>query len=113
MAETAFASQLRFVTNFGPKIGRARLAVRNGREYLVAPLSLIVPGVLEGSKGSLFYPPEECARNHKQWDGAPLTVYHPVSETGEHVSANSAGILDRQQIGFVAETAMNGKLQAN
>ena len=31
----------------------------HGRSYLVAPTTLIVPGVLNGSMGPLYYPPED------------------------------------------------------
>jgi hypothetical protein len=34
--------------------GKARREVVNGRDFLVAPLTLIVPGVLHGSQGPLY-----------------------------------------------------------
>jgi hypothetical protein len=46
--------------NFAGKVRERRMG---GRDYLVAPLSLIVPGVLNGSQGPLYYPEEEIARN--------------------------------------------------
>lgn len=52
----------------------------NGRSYLVAPASLIVPGVLNGSDGALYYPPDETARNPGIWNGTPMVVYHPTFE---------------------------------
>lgn len=67
---------------------RPRRVTEGGRNYLVAPLTLIVPGVLAGSQGPLYYPPAEVARNPRDWDGVPLTVGHPVDPlTGEHLSA--------------------------
>jgi len=47
------------------------------REYLVAPISLIVPGVLKGSQGALFYSADEIAKNVDSWNGVPLTIGHP------------------------------------
>ena len=85
------------VSNFAGQVRRAAL---NGRTYLVAPLSLIVPGVLAGSQGPLYYPPEEIARNHQEWEGMPLVAYHPFAD-GKNVSANHPGVLERQGIGFV------------
>ena len=76
-------SQHRLVLNFLPnaKLGKARRAVWNGREYLVAPMTLIVPGILEGSKGPLLYLPDDIAENHEQWgQDIPLVVRHPQSE---------------------------------
>jgi hypothetical protein len=35
-------------------VGRSRRETLNGREYIVAPVTLIVPGVLNGSKGALY-----------------------------------------------------------
>ena len=43
----------RLTVNFA---GQVKRVTRNGREWLVAPMSLINPGVLNGSKGALFYP---------------------------------------------------------
>ena len=52
------------VANFS---GKARRETWDGREYLVAPATLIVPGVLNGSQGPLFYPPDE--RNDRACNG--------------------------------------------
>lgn len=85
----------------------------NGREHLVVPLSLINEGVLNGSKGALFYPREEFGRNPAIWNGVPLTVNHPTDPvTGEHLSASDSGVLDRQGIGFVLHAWNDGKLRA-
>ena len=48
-----------------------------GKEYIVAPVVMLVPGVHNGSDGPLFYPPEELAANPAAWDGKPVTVGHP------------------------------------
>src|SRR5579884_2496539 len=93
--------------------GRVRRAIRDGREYLVAPLSLIVPGVLNGSKGALYYPPEEVADDPQKWDGMPLTLRHPFDELGRPVSARHPGVAARQYIGFIKNASANGKLRAD
>lgn len=99
-----------FVINMA---ARVRREYRDGREYLVAPMTMIVPGVLPGSKGPLYYPPEEVARNVADWDGIPLTVYHPTDK-GQNVSANHPGILERQGIGHVEKPHIGkgGRLRA-
>jgi hypothetical protein len=92
---------------------KIRKAHKDGKDYLVASASLINPGVLAGSDGPLYYSPEETARNHKQWDKIPLTLYHPF-DGWKHVSAQHPGILEKQGIGFVARPrigALNRKLQ--
>lgn len=94
--------------NFG---GGVRVETINGREHLIAPMTTIVEGVLNGSKGALYYPPDQIKRSVKSWDGMPLVVYHPMSANGDHVSANSPGILDKQGVGFLRNSKWNGKLQ--
>lgn len=80
--------------------GSVRTERRSGREYLVAPLTLIVSGVLAGSKGPLYYPPDEIRRNVGDWNGVPLVVYHPTWN-GQHVSARDPDVLDRYWVGNV------------
>lgn len=93
--------------------GKARRATLNGREHLVAPLTLIVPGVLSGSKGALYYPPEEIVKNHDAWNHIPLVVYHPTDPlTNAHLSARDPAVLDRQGIGILLNVKANGKLTA-
>jgi hypothetical protein len=105
MAITRFQ---RLTINFS---GRVRQATYRGKVYLVAPMTLINPGVLSGSKGPLLYPPEEIARNARQWNGVPITIYHPHA-LGQPVSARHPGILDRQGVGVVRNATANGKLRA-
>lgn len=71
-----------------------------GREYLVAPLTMIVPGVLNGSKGALFYPKHEVIRSAPTWEGVPITLRHPELD-GQMRSAKEPGVLNRFGIGVV------------
>lgn len=97
------------------QIGQPRQAILEGREYIVVPMTTIVPGVLNGSKGALYYPPEEIARSADQWNHMPIVVYHPTDPlTNSPLSARDPGVLDRQGIGFLKESevaAHNGKLR--
>lgn len=81
-------------------LGAARRVVDSHGTWLVAPMTLIVPGVLDGSKGPLYYPADEVARNHKQWEGYPLTRNHPARD-GLPASAFDTGVLDRVGMGVV------------
>lgn len=93
-------------------MGRVRRATLNGRPFLVADASLIVPGVLSGSRGALYYPEEECQASAGSWHGTPITVYHPISN-GQHVSAHDPEVLDRQGIGVIRNDRYErGKLRA-
>lgn len=80
--------------------GKVRRATLNGRAFLVAPLSMIVEGVLAGSKGKLHYPGDEISRSTQAWNGMPITVYHPLMN-GLHVSARHPAIASTQQVGTV------------
>lgn len=91
--------------------GRVRREKHQGRDYLVAPLSMIVPGVLNGSDGPLYYSPEETSRNVGAWNGIPITVGHPT-ENGRAVSARIPRVADKFAIGTVYEAVYNEKLSA-
>lgn len=80
--------------------GKTRRETLNGREYLVAPLTMIVPGVLNGSKGALFYPESEVARNPGLWNMTPLVVGHPV-HNGQNVSGRDPRVFAERGLGWV------------
>lgn len=91
--------------------GQVRKETLHDREYLVAPLTMIVPGVLAGSKGPLLYPEDEVRKNPSAWNGMPIVVNHPT-KNGIPVEARSPDVLERHQIGTVFNTKFNGKLVA-
>lgn len=66
--------------------GGARRETVNGREVLVAPITILRPGVLHGSLGPLHYPAAEVAAKPGLWNGTPLTLGHPLAG-GRPVSA--------------------------
>lgn len=80
-----------------------------GVEWFVANIVSIVPGVLNGSQGSLRYTPAEIAAKTKHWDDIPITVYHPFAD-GKHVSANYRGVWNRQGVGWLRRSVFNGRL---
>jgi len=88
-----------------------RRETRDGREIIIAPVSMIVEGVLAGSQGTLFYPAAEIKRNHSAWNGMPITAGHPYIND-EPVSARSPDIEDSHRIGTVFNATYNGKLRA-
>lgn len=91
-------------------IGRARKTQRHGREYWVAPATLIVPGVLNGSQGPLFYSPEDVGEpSHvDSWNGMPLVVYHPKKD-GKPITGRRPDVVD---VGRVYNATFDGKLKA-
>lgn len=89
-----------------------RYVKRNGEDYLVAPMTLIVPGVLAGSQGPLLYPPDEVQRHTPAWNDIPIVLGHPVNESGANISARSPGVLDKDGLGVVKRNTYNDKQQA-
>lgn len=94
------------------RVGNYRKATLNGRTHYVVPVAMIAPGVLNGSRGALYYPPEEIRKNFDAWNGMPLVVTHPVVN-GKPVSARTPSQLEKS-VGVVLNAKINhhGKLMA-
>ena len=92
--------------------GKVRKESMDGRDYLVAPLTMIVPGVLNGSKGALFYPLSEITENYLAWNNLPIVVNHPTDDFGKPCSARSPKILEKFGIGVVFNTQVSDRLIA-
>ncbi|KKK77228.1 hypothetical protein LCGC14_2855730, partial [marine sediment metagenome] len=89
--------------------GVVREEILEGRKHLVAPATLIVPGVLNGSLGPLYYPPEELAEKPAIWNHKPIIVYHPAP--GQ--SACDPDVINSRKIGLIMNTKFeDGKLKA-
>jgi hypothetical protein len=94
-------------------VGRIQRKKLNGRDHIVAPLTMIVPGVLAGSEGPLFYPKEEVTRNVAAWNHMPIVVYHPTAN-GRAVSARDSEVLNKSAVGVVLNARFeDGKLKAD
>lgn len=91
-------------------LGKVRQATLSGREYLIAPLVTIVPGVLEGSEGPLFYPEEDTAESVDAWNMMPIVANHPKDKEGNPVSARQPEVIDNYGVGFVFHSTYDGKL---
>ena len=88
--------------------GKVRRETLDGRRYLVAPVVLMQGGsVMNGSKGALYYPPEECAREPGMWNNVPITDGHPV-ENGYPVSARSPEVLAKYKLGYIFNDRWDG-----
>jgi len=88
--------------------GTVRREKLNGREYLVAPITMVVPGVLAGSKGPLLYPPDVLSRNPSAWNGAFLTLGHPKQD-GQAVSSRDPDILRSTALGHIFRAKWTGR----
>lgn len=99
----------KLICNFS---GKPRQVILNGVEYIVAPLTMVVVGVLNGSAGPLFYPADELQKNPESWNGIPMVINHPMKD-GKPLSASSDGVFDEFGVGTVQNAIFVGeKLQA-
>jgi hypothetical protein len=64
-----------------------------GREYLTAPVVLLVEGVLNGG-----YVPAD-ALQPQDWDGMPVVLNHPTAQGGQPISARSPDVLAASGVG--------------
>ncbi|WP_168564994.1 DUF2213 domain-containing protein [Crateriforma spongiae] len=76
------------------------LADLDGREYLVAPVTMVREQVLHGSTGPMFYPSSVLQSRVERWNGVPLVLNHPKASHG-YVSARSPDVLEEHSLGHV------------
>lgn len=95
------------------KVGKTQRRKLCGRECAVAPMTMIVPGVLNGSEGPYFYPAEENTKSVAAWNGMPIVLDHPTKD-GKPISARSPEVLEKYGMGTVYEAGVNndGHLEA-
>lgn len=92
--------------------GRVRRVVLNGRRYVVAPVTMLVSGVLAGSRGPLYYAQNEVSKSTDKWNGMPIVYGHPISNNS-HVSARTPEIAGSLELGRVYNSRTeNGRLTA-
>lgn len=91
------------VANLSGSIRREKL---HGREFLVAPMTLIVPGVMNGSKGPLLYELEDIKQHYQSWDGMPILINHPET------SGRNPQVWNETGVGWVFNTTIEDKLSA-
>lgn len=92
--------------------GTVRRETFDGRAYIVAPMTMIQPGVLTANKGRLAYFLEDLQASYTAWNGMPIVVNHPVDSSGNSISARDPKVLEQYGIGTVFNTSVNGKLAA-
>lgn len=93
--------------------GTVRNDQMEGRDYLVAPMVMMVEGVLNGSAGPLYYPAEELEKTPMVWNHKPVVVYHPKMN-GVGISACDPDVLTSQKVGVIMNARCeDGKLKAD
>jgi hypothetical protein len=96
----------KLVANLSTKVQRKTLG---GRNYLVAPVVMILEGVFAGNQGALFYDGEEISKSVNGWNHRPITVGHPQASDGVKISGCTPEAIDTVGIGMVLNTSWNSK----
>lgn len=79
-----------------------------GRAQMVVPVVMMTEGVHCGSAGAVFHSIEELGKYTGSWDGIPISVSHPQAD-GSFVSANSPEVIEKQTVGRIFHTFVDGK----
>ena len=89
-----------------------RTEQHQGKPHLVVPVVMMVEGVHNGSQGAVFHSAAELGKIPESWNGIPVVVQHP-EENGNSVSANSPELIEKEIVGRVYHTRVDGdKLKA-
>lgn len=93
---------------------RSRTVKEGSKTYLVVPMTMLRPQVLNGSKGPLYYPPGEIVKSVAAWNRVPLTLNHPTHPDGRPASSRDPGVAERLTLGEVRNPHIIGlgKLRA-
>lgn len=104
----------RFATLSARISPKVRTEWLDGKEYWVAPTTIIVEGVHEGSGGAGFYPASEIRKFASSWNNKPVVVYHPKGEDGTFMSAADPKVLHSSSVGFLlfSEAGSSGRNRA-
>lgn len=98
----------RFVFNTS---GAARHETLEGRDYLVAPISMLAEGVWPGSEGPIFYPGRVIGLNVMAWNHKPIVIYHPTANDGSAITAADPVIINTRKAGIILNTIYDNKLR--
>lgn len=85
--------------------GEVRRETMNGREYLVAPITLIK--AMDLHRG--YVPKAEVQRAAPAWNGIPVTLNHPRNASGDLISANSPDVAEKVWLGHIFNNEMDGE----
>ena len=92
------------------KVADTREETLMGRKHLVVPVVALTEMVLQSSTSESpeLALAEEFGANPLSWNGRPIVVNHPELE-GEKVSASLPDIVDKEKIGEIYNTVLDGK----
>ena len=97
------------VVNVKPRV---RYDTLEGKKCMVVPMVMLTEGVHAGSKGPLYYPPEELGKTPVVWNHKPIVIYHPTMN-GQSISACDPDVINTRKVGVILNTRFQkGKLTA-
>lgn len=96
----------KLIANLSSKVRQDTL---QGRDYLVAPVSMLMPGVFAGSAGPILYAESDIRASIAAWNAKPITVGHPELPNGDKVSGCTPESLNRLSVGMILNTKYNAK----
>jgi hypothetical protein len=85
-----------------------RTAQHDGKKHMIVPVTMMVEGVHNGSRGPLLHEAEELGKVPQAFNGIPVVVPHPEDADGNFIPANSPEIIDDFAVGRVFNTRMDG-----
>lgn len=88
---------------------QTRLETLHNIEYIVAPVIMIVEGVLPGSGGPVLYTANEIEASVNYWNGIPVTINHPTDSLGNHVSARIPSVMEEYAVGSIFNTTFDSQ----
>ena len=77
--------------------GDVRTETKDGKEWLVAPVTLMKSMNLDGG----YVPENQVKKSALAWNGIPITLNHPQNANGELVSANSPDVAEKTWLGHI------------
>jgi hypothetical protein len=77
------------------------------KKHLIVPVTMIVEGVLNGSRGPLLHLAQDFGKFPDAWNGIPVVINHPAVN-GKNVSANTPEIIDNATVGRVYNAHIDG-----
>ncbi len=82
------------------------------KEYMIVPVTMMVPGVHNGSNGPTLYTEEVLSEISNQWNGRPVVIIHPQDSNGDLISANSPEVVKERTVGYIFNAKYDNGLKA-
>lgn len=90
-------------------LGKSRVEVKDGKEWLVVPIVALMEGVIHPINAATaeYVPLDPLKRAAQTWNGRPIVIGHPL-RNGRQCSANHPDIVEQVGIGRVYNSRIEG-----